>query len=189
MLCLLIIYPKFLHFFSLAAGYVTDDMLPLTAERRIELIMCQIGEMKKMYTHLKSKVLAIDRQRKRHRRERDSKSIKWFHWLVAIVKSGMIRMALEVFKCTSLLIALYCMLYSRGQRHNGASLLLIVGMPSWWMYLRTQSFNWLVRQPIAAASAASCCDSVIYLNGKICHVLWASSHIHVQHCLCALSFT
>jgi hypothetical protein len=61
--------------FLLAVGCVTDDM-PLTAERRIELIMCQIGEMKKMYTHLKSKVLAIDRQRKRHRRERDSKSFE-----------------------------------------------------------------------------------------------------------------
>jgi hypothetical protein len=39
-------------------------------------------------------------------------------------KSGM---AFEVFKCPSLLIALYFTLYSRGQKHHGGSLLLIVG--------------------------------------------------------------
>jgi molecular chaperone GrpE (heat shock protein) len=48
-----------------------DNLMPLTPERRIELIMTQIGEMKKMYAQLKSKVSAIERLRKRHRRERE----------------------------------------------------------------------------------------------------------------------
>lgn len=54
---------------------ILDNLMPLTPERRIELIMTQIGEMKKMYAQLKSKVSAIERLRKRHRREREGNQI------------------------------------------------------------------------------------------------------------------
>ena len=51
--------------------FLLDDLQPFTPERRIEILMAKIGEMRKMYSQLKCRVAAIDRLRKRHRRERE----------------------------------------------------------------------------------------------------------------------